>query len=262
MLKYIVSWCIEPMNIFWLLIALFFASRIRKSNYSNFYLYAALVWIWLTSTRCVTDSLVVNLEKRYQVLSKIHGDIDTTLILVLGGGNFTDISIPPQERLVASAKARLMEGIRLLNTNRKSKLVLSGYGGTGEISQAEAYKSAALLYNVDANRIALLDKSRTTQEEAYYCKKIFGSKTKLVLVTSDIHMPRSMYLFRKIGLMPIAAPSDHILKMNDDWVKGSRDGISFFEYFTVPKWVSDVANQRKFSSALHEYIGLLWAKSS
>jgi uncharacterized SAM-binding protein YcdF (DUF218 family) len=249
------------MNVFWLLIVLFFALRIRKSNYANFYLYSALVWIWLTSTRYVTDTLVVNLEKRYQVLNNIQDDIDTTLILVLGGGNFIDGSIPPQERLVSSAKARLMEGIRLLNTNHKSKLVLSGYGGTGEISQAAAYKSAALLYNVDANRITLLDKPSTTQEEAYYCKKIFGSKSKLVLVTSDIHMPRAMYLFRKMGLLPIAAPCDHILKMNEDWVKSSRDGTSFVEYFTIPKWVSDVANQRKFSSALHEYIGLLWAKS-
>ena len=73
-----------------------------------------------------------------------------------------------------------------------------------------------------------------------------GDSTQLIVVTSAIHMPRSMYLFQKAGLNPIAAPTNHLVKtslQHDPWY-----------------WNPSSYNIRKMEAAIHEYIGLFWSK--
>ena len=49
--------------------------------------------------------------------------------------------------------------------------------------------------------------AKTTFEEAQHMKKRVGEKP-FILVTAAYHMPRTMKLFKKAGLNPIAAPTD------------------------------------------------------
>jgi uncharacterized SAM-binding protein YcdF (DUF218 family) len=69
---------------------------------------------------------------------------------------------------------------------------------------------------------------------------------RFVLVTSASHMLRSVALFRKQGMEPIPAPTDH-------WVKRS-DGMSPYRFFPGAE------NLLKTEMAVHEYLGLAWAK--
>ena len=67
-----------------------------------------------------------------------------------------------------------------------------------------------------------------------------------MLVTTASHIPRSMALFKKLGMNPIPSPIDHSIK--------DRHGLSLFSFFP------STGNLRKTELAIHEYIGMTWAK--
>ncbi|MBK8625127.1 MAG: YdcF family protein [Saprospiraceae bacterium] len=80
-----------------------------------------------------------------------------------------------------------------------SKLVFSGYSSTNNVTQAAITRDAAIGLGIPEDDIFILEKPSTTEEEALEYTSAFGNKkATLILVTSDIHMPRSMYLFRKM----------------------------------------------------------------
>ena len=115
---------------------------------------------------------------------------------------------------------------------------------------------AAVTLGVKKENIIILKKPTTTQEEALeYAATLGKDSARLILVTSDIHMPRAMKLFKRAGLNPVAAPSDHILKTS--YVPGKNQIRLIKKHFW---WESGKGNFEKFSSAMHEYIGLLWAE--
>lgn len=58
-------------------------------------------------------------------------------------------------------------------------------------------------------------------------------------------MPRAMALFRQQGMNPIPAPADFLDKNSPN-----QD----------PKFKLDGYNLQKSESAIHEYLGLVWAK--
>lgn len=206
----------------------------------------ALVWLLLTGTKFIPDLLVYGLEKQYNILIPDSTYINKP-VLVLGGGSVYDVSISPQDRLVPNSLARLNEGIRLYYVLNRPMMVFSGYSSKKGVTQAVITRDAAISLGIPKDKISILEQPSTTEEEALAYKKYFGKKhPDLILVTSDIHMPRAMYLFRKVGLNPVAAPSDHIL----------RKDHTFNSFW----WSSHKNNFDKFSAAIHEYIGLVWAR--
>ena len=56
--------------------------------------------------------------------------------------------------------------------------------------------------------IILETKSRDTKDEAMFIKPIVGNEP-FVLVTTASHIPRSMALFKKLGMDPIPSPVGH-----------------------------------------------------
>lgn len=248
------------MNIFWILVGLFFVLRSKKYRHYRRFLYAALVWLALTSTRFFPDLLVYGLEKQYNTFDVNDAPNKKTYIHVLGGGGIYDLSLASQERLSGNSLARLSEGVRIYRELKNAKLVFSGYSSTNNVTQAAITKDAAIALGVPEEDILIFEKPTTTEEEAIaYFDNLGKSGAELILVTSDIHMPRAMYLFRKRGLMPIAAPSDHILKWQykeEDILKSKKNSIPVSHFW----WRSHKGNFDKFYSAMHEYLGLFWAR--
>ena len=84
--------------------------------------------------------------------------------------------------------------------------------------------------------------AKTTFEEAYYMKKRVGNKP-FILVTSAYHMPRTIKLFQKAGLNPIAAPTDF-----------NKNKESGFLTMLQSRQVQNIEH------AWHEYLGMLLYK--
>lgn len=207
---------------------------------------AALVWLVAVSTSPLPNMLIRSLENRYGVFSadEFNHRGEAVHILVMGGGHTNDIRLPANNRLSTAALGRLAEGIRLHRQMPGSVLITSGWSSSGDVTQSEMLARTAVLLGVDAAGIVMQTTPKNTMTEAFDYKRVFGDTARLVVVTSAIHMPRTMQAFGKAGLFPAPAPTNHILKMSK-----KRD---------VWFWVPSAVNIGKVESALREYAGMLW----
>jgi uncharacterized SAM-binding protein YcdF (DUF218 family) len=111
--------------------------------------------------------------------------------------------------------------------------------------ESKSMADLAIGLGINYNNIIEESAGLDTEEQAVLIKKIVG-KDKFILVTSAFHMPRSMALFQKQGMHPIPAPSGHRVK--------NRNEVDPFMFFP------DSGGIEKMEFAVHEYLGMLWAK--
>jgi uncharacterized SAM-binding protein YcdF (DUF218 family) len=161
------------------------------------------------------------------------------LIVVLGGGANNDPEVPITSRLSPDLMVRLTEGLRLHREIPGSKLIMSG-----DAEMVERMAEVAQALGVDRQDVLLAGGSRDTEEETHHIAPLVG-QAPFILVTSAAHMPRAMGLFRKLGMAPLAAPTDYLAPQQ----RLEPDGFfpSANELF-------------KSQTAIYEYLGLAWAE--
>jgi uncharacterized SAM-binding protein YcdF (DUF218 family) len=101
-----------------------------------------------------------------------------------------------------------------------------------------------VLWGVPEKQILLESRSRDTFESALGVKRILQERKwkRYLLVTSALHMPRSMLVFGALAPEPIAAPADF--------------GIGPRDFSPLALFPSEGA-ARGIAGALHEYLGLV-----
>jgi uncharacterized SAM-binding protein YcdF (DUF218 family) len=241
------SFIIMPLPVLYLLLlaAVIFLILNRKGA-GRILLGSAGLWFLIISTLPVPKGLVQTLENKYPQLSEtaIKNLPDSCDIIVLGGGHSDDKDLSPNNKLSSQALARLVEGIRIHNMVPGSKLILSGYGGGSKLSQAVVLYQTALILKVDSTSMEIISTPSNTRMEAEEYVKKNGTKNDLIVVTSDIHMPRAIILFHKAGLNPVAAPTNQIL----------RYGSGKYRLKIIPS----ADNIVMMEEVIHEYAGILW----
>ena len=164
-----------------------------------------------------------------------------TCIVVLGSGYSPDPSVDLNSHLSQDGVARLLEGIQLCRQAASCKLVLSG----GPPPAAQTMGKIALSMGIKQQDIILEKHSRNTEDEARFLQPTIGASP-FLLVTSASHMPRAMDLFRKLGMKPIAAPTDYLAKTGGPFSPGyyypSSGGLSLAE------------------RSVYEYLGMAWER--
>jgi uncharacterized SAM-binding protein YcdF (DUF218 family) len=187
------------------------------------------------------------LEYKYPPLFKFKDLPEVRWIAVLGGGHTSVPQLPANSQLSGSCLSRLVEGIRAHKSLPGSKLILSGGALYDPVSDAVVLADVALMLGVDRQNLILEMLSKDTEDEARFIHKIVG-KDPFVLVTSASHMPRSMALFKKLGMQPIAAPTDYGVKEKQE--EETSPGMLF----------PNVGELGNAETAVYEYLGLAWAK--
>ncbi len=224
-LKKIISSMIMPLT-FGLILTFIGLVFLYKNNLKKAKIYLTISFIWITTISYVPISnfLISPLETTYKKLDVMPQDVK--YILLLGG----------------DMENRAWELLRLHHLLPDAKIITSGYAGRGEIP--EAIKTANILHNIGIPKssIIIYDKPKDTKEEAIKIKELINDE-KFVLITSAYHMPRAIALFKKEGLNPIPAPTDFKIK-DSDKILSTPSGD----------------NIKKSEIAIHEYIGLIWAK--
>lgn len=169
-------------------------------------------------------------------------------VVVLAGGHISNPDIPITSQLSNQSLVRLIEGIRIYRDIPGSKLVISGgKGGFDFVPNAIVMEAVARSIGVDVNDMILETKSNDTKDEAIYLKYLLMDKP-FILVTSASHMPRSIAMFRKLGMEPVPAPAGHIVKGSNN---EKINPVSFFPGGdAITRW----------EAAFYEYMGLAWAK--
>ena len=245
-LKHIIELLVNPFFIGLLLLFGVSLSRYFYKAYARFLILGVAFCLLVMSTGWLPSLLTSTLEKSYAPV--IEPNSCVKWVVVLGGGSYPVKDLPVNDLLTSASIKRLIEGIRLIKLLPEAHLLLSG--GNGNRPQALAEPEAVLMarlateLNVAPTRIVLEATSLNTADEAQELFKIIG-KEPFYLVTSAIHMRRSMALCLKQGLQPLAAPADFTLF----WVEnGAR------------QFIPNSYNIQYFNIAFHELLGLLWAK--
>jgi uncharacterized SAM-binding protein YcdF (DUF218 family) len=165
-------------------------------------------------------------------------------IVVLGGGHVSDPRLPATGQLSSAALSRVVEGVRLYKAVPGSKLLLAGGGVFDPMPEAEVMARVAVLLGAKPQDLRLETASRDTSDQAEIIAKELG-RQRFILVTSAVHMPRSMALFRKRGMQPLPAPTDFLVR--------EAQGLDLGRFLPGASSLCEV------EGAAHEYLGLAWA---
>ncbi|WP_162046742.1 envelope biogenesis factor ElyC [Vibrio taketomensis] len=213
----------------------------RKQKTGCFVVLFSFIGIFLVSFQPVTSRLLMPLERQFTTFLPVDKSID--YVMVLGSGHVVDDEIPPTSELSRTALMRLAEGIRIMRIYPGSKLILSGYSGGTEVSNARMMAKVALALGVSKSDIILLETAKDTWEEARQAAA-FVKRKQVVLVTSASHMQRALNEFHSAGLDPYPAPTNYLAQneIHQFWSKYTPKAIYLEQ--TEQYW--------------HETLGRIW----
>jgi uncharacterized SAM-binding protein YcdF (DUF218 family) len=170
---------------------------------------SALLVLGVGSSGCVSELLVRSLERRYPAPAELP---TAPAIVVLGGG--TEPVIPPRTDVeLGPGGDRLLHAVRLHRAGKAPViLVCAGRVEWSAAPRPEAADMAELLrfMGVPADAILEESRSRTTYENAVEAWRVLQplGVRRILLVTSALHMPRAVGLFRRVGFDVVPAPTD------------------------------------------------------
>jgi uncharacterized SAM-binding protein YcdF (DUF218 family) len=242
-IKHTLELMLNPLFILFLLM-LWCIILLRKNNSIRFVrgLLASLCFLLLLcGTGWIPKYLTERLEATYPFIEKPNPAIKW--IVVLGGGHYTIDDIPANDLLSGASIKRLIEGIRLLGQLPQARLLLSGGGESKQRTEALLLQQLSKWLSVPEDRIVLEAGSVNTEEQAKALVP-FLQKEPFYLVTSAIHMPRSMMLCQQQGLNPIAAPTDYTFT----WYDSNKARMI----------IPNINNFYYLSIAIHELLGRGW----
>jgi len=228
-----------------LLLGLILLSLTRRRKAGKIFVLIGIIFLGMLSYDGVSDRLLRPLEYQYPPLLSLENIQNVKWIVVLGGGHTSDSKLPITSQVSEASLIRLVEGIRLYRGVPKSKLILSGGRPFEKISNAQVLADVAIAIGVKKQDLILEDISKDTEDEARLIQEIV-SQERFILVTSASHMPRSMALFKKLGMDPIPAPTDYLVKESQKMSPGM--------------FYPGVSGLSKAERAFHEYLGIVWSK--
>jgi uncharacterized SAM-binding protein YcdF (DUF218 family) len=166
--------------------------------------------IFVVGTMPVARWIGMPLEQRFPAFTA--ADADIAGIIVLGAG-YAVVSQLTGLPVVEASGGRLVKLIELAEKYPQARLAYTG-GGSPSLAMSEADRAARDLARVgfDVSRVTFEGRSRNTYENAIFTREMLAPRPgeRWVIVTSGIHMPRSVGAFRAAGWDVIPAPVEII----------------------------------------------------
>jgi uncharacterized SAM-binding protein YcdF (DUF218 family) len=198
--------------------------------------------LFLLSFKPFSGYLVWVLESKYPPLIDLRSHKEIKYIVVLTAWDSDYQSIPYIQNLGYRSAFRIFEAHRVYREIPDCRIIISGSKDGGEMMGA-----LLALLSVPKSRI-IVDNSPNTFISTVNINKIFGNKP-FILVTSAVHMPRTIFLFSRNGLKPIPAPADYIGSYYKDYEFPYPRPLIFY--------LPETLNFMHSSAALYEYFGFI-----
>ena len=223
-----------------------------RSKWTPAVIGAALMILLFSGNSWTSHWLVQSLE--WQNIPK--GELPTADAIVILGGGIRSQAYPRPDVDFTDAGDRVWYGANLYHAGKAPKIIVSGgrisWHGEGS-PEADDLMKLLVKMGVPQTEIVLEGKSLNTRENAVYVKEILQqySFKKILLVTSALHMPRSLAIFKKLDIDAIAAPTDYRVSQLEIDQPNSQTESAILAF---------LPNEEDFSlttSALREYIGIL-----
>ena len=239
-----------PTSVSLLLLLLAAVFRGRKSL-SRTCFWMAIVVLMVCGNGWITGRLVRHLEWQNMPPSPVP---EADCIIVLSGGLLS--RTPPRPTIeVADAGDRVIYGAYLFREQKAPYIICTGNVATGGIARRPASEDMAdflEMLGVEKSAIITEIRSENTHEHAinlYPLLKERGFKH-VLLVTSAMHMPRALGVFKRLcpGIEITPAPTDfHVTK-----------GSGRPWYYKLGMVIPTPRNLVEFTEVMHEYLGIAY----
>jgi uncharacterized SAM-binding protein YcdF (DUF218 family) len=215
----------------------------------------ALVILLVSSNSLVAVRLLQSLEWRHLP----PDPVPTAEAIVVLGGSTRRAEYPRPWIDVMESGDRVIHGAQLYNAGKAPKLIMSGghidWSNGGVSDHPESSDMAALAMALGVPGAAILEDptSLNTYQNAVNVKAILEREgiSQILLVTSALHMPRSLAIFKKQGIEAIAAPTDFMVTQRTlESMTGSRQSV-------LLSLLPDAPNVARVTRAMKEYIGIV-----
>lgn len=241
---------IYPLGLSCILLFLALFLCLRRSRLSFIPVLLALVILFVAGNSRVSSYLVKSLEWQY-VPSINLPNADAIVVL---GGSTRNIDPPRILPDLNERGDRLLYAAKLYQDGKAPLIILSGgriaWRGGGE---AEAKDMATILELMGIPRQAMVfePNSLNTYQNAVNTKEILQEKgiREILLVTSAMHMPRSLAIFQKQGIKAIPAPTDFIISDRN------FTELTYSKESTIISLIPDSGNLENTTLAIKEYLG-------
>lgn len=237
-------WVFNPGLVFFAVLSLGAVLLFTRWRRTGRALVAAAVGIAaILSVLPVGSSLIETLENRFPANPPLPREVDG--IIVLGGTVNQHITHARGQPTLTSGGERLTEFVALARRHPEARLVFTGGSGAVFDSTLREASVARLFFErmgLEPERVVFEDRARNTHENALFARRLMapGAEETWILVTSALHMPRAVGVFRRIGWEVIPWPVDY-----------QTDGRSGFELsFAFPGGLENL------NTAGREWIGL------
>jgi len=235
-------------------ILLLAALMIRRPRLGRALLAAALILIFVSGNRWVSTSLARSLEWQYLPPAETP---HAAAIVVLGGATEPG-AYPRSAAELNGAGDRVLHAVRLYKQGKAEHILLSG----GYITWLEARSSTPAeemaeimeLMGVPREALWLQTRSQNTYEDALYSAEMLRQNNidRVLLVTSAMHMPRSVALFEKQGIQVVPLPTDYGVTQ-----AGWDDLFTLDHPSKLFDLIPSVGAISQTSNVMKEYIGML-----
>jgi uncharacterized SAM-binding protein YcdF (DUF218 family) len=190
-------------------------------------------------------------DTAYPPIARAADAEGVTAVVVLGNGlvsySFEGMAV---ESLTRRSAYNALEGARLYRLLHPKVVIASGGLADPQRhrrSEAEALRDTLVALGVPREAIVTETRSSNTAQQAQRLAPLLQDHPRFALVTTPIHMARSMALFEARGLHPVPAPS-HI-----DYTTAAEHPLARF----IPNGPSLRASEL----SMYEYLGLAYARS-
>lgn len=213
---------------------------------SNIILIIAFCSLFLLSFNPISNILIWGLEKRNEPIEDVLKYSNVRYVVVLSAWDSDNPTVPYTSNIGYRTTHRILEAHRILSQNPNLNIVLSGTK-----TSTTLMKNFLIDLGINKEKIYIDNNSKNTMQNAKNCKNLIKDK-RFFLVTSAIHMPRSLMLFCGQGLKPIPAPADFYYGYYDKFHIYLKRPFRYYLPTYDTFWRSCLA--------LHEYLAFVYYK--
>lgn len=173
-----------------------------KRKMRNILLFLAGLFLFGILSVAIINFYMISYADRYTITEEEASDIaDIDCIMVLGCGVYQNNPTPLLED-------RLKRGVAVFQTGVSPKILMSGDHGQENYDEVNVMKQYALDQGIPEKDIFMDHAGFSTYESMYRAREIFGID-KMIIVTQKYHLPRAVYLARKLGIEAYGIASDY-----------------------------------------------------
>lgn len=209
--------------------------------------FACWALLWLSATPAISAALMRSLEPAVpSAEAVVPASLRAQTALVVMGSNVGPAieGIPLRERLDSASRARTQGAARWYQRTQPAAVIVTGTGPESDPrASAEAMADALVNGGVPRDRIWLEPRATNTRENARYSVELGRAHgiTRFVVVTSAVHIRRSLREFRRAGVEPVGAPVEYL-------------GPTFGRAIDL---IPSASSLSRTEQCLHEFLGML-----